>query len=391
MLRTRVSLLLLCLMVCACAAGQQTPALQTSTPLPPETPTRTAVGTSTPSLEPAATLPASLSAGGPWVLILNQDGIWAANEDGAVLTRLTQDVVLYRTVAVSGRWVAYVTDVEAEPSPMSGGLTLKVLSLPEGEAQTVTGLQIPHVTSDSSEDLQFAALQVYRAVVSEGGGLAWSPDGTKLAFVSGHNGTSADVYVYSRDTGQITRLTDSPGNAYQLSWSPDGQYIFFTSASNFGTGAGYAMVGTWAARADGTGVRSLYELDPRSGSEVLVDWVSADTALVHSWRPDCSGLNLRRVNVASGEVQVVWPDYFNQVIYNPDTDTILIDANDISCNPEDKSGFYLSEPGGTELKQISEKEYHSRAPEQPPDPVPVTLRRYLETLLEVESAMWVQP
>lgn len=78
------------------------------------------------------------------------------------------------------------------------------------------------MTIDSSEDLQFAAEQVYRAVVFEGGGLAWSPDGTKLAFVSGHRGTSADVFVYSRDMGESTRLTDGPSHAYQLSWSPDG-------------------------------------------------------------------------------------------------------------------------------------------------------------------------
>ena len=314
------------------------------------------------------------------------------NEDGSGLTHLTQDVVPHRALSVSGRRIAYVTDVEAGFDPESrGGLALKVLSLPEGVAHTVTELQIPNVTGDSSEDLQFSAEQVYRAVIFEGGGLAWSPDGSSLAFISGHEGISADLYVVSRDLREITRLTDGPSQAYQISWSPDSRYIFHTGASNFGTGAGYMMVGVWVARADGAGVRSLYEPDPRTGAEVLVDWVAIDTALVHSWRPDCGGNNLITVDVASGEIQIVWPDYFNQVAYNPDTGAILIDAQDIDCNPEGASGFYVMEPGRTELEQVSDEEYSSRLPGVSPDPVPAALEQHLETLLEIESVIWVQP
>jgi Tol biopolymer transport system component len=369
------------------------PLSQTPTPL---SPVRTATTALSPGPMATGTTAVSpqvpLSANGPWVLILNYDGIWAANGDGDGLTHLTQDVVVSHAVAVSGRWIAYVTDRAADPDSESGeGLVLRVLSLPEGMAQTVTDLQIRNVTSDSPEDLQFAADQVYRAVVFEGGGLAWSPDGTKLAFVSGHEGTSADVYVYSRDTGQIARLTDGPAHAYQLSWSPDGQYIFHTGAAAFGSGAGYSMVGVWVARVDGTGIRSLYEPDLRSGSEVLVDWISANTALVHSWRPDCGQVNLMTVNVASGEIQVVWPDYFNQVVYKPDTGAILIDASGIGCNPEGASGFYMIEPAGTELEQVSGDEYYSQLPEMPIDPISVMLKEYLDTLLYVESVIWVQP
>jgi dipeptidyl aminopeptidase/acylaminoacyl peptidase len=247
------------------------------------------------------------------------------------------------------------------------------------------------VNSDSPDDLQFAADHVYRAVVFEGGGLAWSPDGSNLAFVSGHGGTSADVYVASRDVDEITRLTNDPNHAYQLSWSPDGQYIFHTTASNFGSGAGYVMEGVWIARADGTGIQPLYEPDPRSGAEVLANWISPNTVLVHSWRVDCGELRLTTIDVDSKATQVVWPDYFNQVTYNPDTDAVLIDAHDIECNPNSASGFYLLEPGSMQPEQISPEEYASLLPSQPPNPVPLTLEQHLETLLEVESVIWVQP
>jgi len=79
------------------------------------------------------------------------------------------------------------------------------------------------------------------------------------------------------------------------------------------------------------------------------------------------------------------------VAYNPDTGAILIDAQDIGCNPEGASGLYLMEPGSTELRQVSDEEYNSRLPGVSADRVPVALEQYLRTLLEIESVIWVQP
>ncbi len=55
----------------------------------------------------------------------------------------------------------------------------------------------------------------------------WSPDGTRLAYVTAAEG-SPQIYVRWMDTGQtakIADLTESPGN---LAWSPDGSQIAFT-------------------------------------------------------------------------------------------------------------------------------------------------------------------
>ncbi|MEA3587763.1 S9 family peptidase [Pseudidiomarina sp. 1APP75-27a] len=55
----------------------------------------------------------------------------------------------------------------------------------------------------------------------------WSPDGSKLAFVSNRSGSN-QIHLYWTDTldqAPVTRLTGSPGN---LSWSPDGKWLAFT-------------------------------------------------------------------------------------------------------------------------------------------------------------------
>ena len=78
---------------------------QTPPPSRPITPSPTATAMPPPKRTPAATPTAetSLSAGGPWVLVIAADGIWAANEDGSGLTQITQDVAPHHTMSVSGR------------------------------------------------------------------------------------------------------------------------------------------------------------------------------------------------------------------------------------------------------------------------------------------------
>jgi len=69
-------------------------------------------------------------------------------------------------------------------------------------------------------------------------GPAWSPDGTQIAFVSDRKG-SYDIYVMNNDGSQVRQLTSNPfaylyfiiGNAddYGPTWSPDGKRIAFIS------------------------------------------------------------------------------------------------------------------------------------------------------------------
>jgi len=61
------------------------------------------------------------------------------------------------------------------------------------------------------------------------GAPTWSPDGRKLALtLSGSNG-NLDIYLLDLSTQQLQRLTDDPGIDTEANFAPDGSAIYFTS------------------------------------------------------------------------------------------------------------------------------------------------------------------
>jgi TolB protein len=88
---------------------------------------------------------------------------------------------------------------------------------------------------------------------------AWSPDGRKLAFVSGRDG-NAEIYVMSSDGSAQENLTRNPANDSHPTWSRDGRRLAFVSRRD-GNAEIYVMNG------DGSGLRNLTrtpsdDLDP---------------------------------------------------------------------------------------------------------------------------------
>ena len=81
---------------------------------------------------------------------------------------------------------------------------------------------------------------------------AWSPDGTKIVFLSDRDG-NLEIYAVDLNTGDEKNLTNDPGadgGARGASWSPDGTRIAFSRYTN-----GNADV--WIMNADGSNQRNL--------------------------------------------------------------------------------------------------------------------------------------
>ncbi len=61
------------------------------------------------------------------------------------------------------------------------------------------------------------------------GNARWSPDGSRLAFLSSREG-SQQIYLLNLTGGEPTKLTSLDGGADQIVWAPDGKSLAFTSS-----------------------------------------------------------------------------------------------------------------------------------------------------------------
>lgn len=58
---------------------------------------------------------------------------------------------------------------------------------------------------------------------------AWSPDGTRIAYVTGSSFGDGDIWVANADGSDARQLTDRPGREWAPAWSPDGRRIAFVT------------------------------------------------------------------------------------------------------------------------------------------------------------------
>jgi len=116
---------------------------------------------------------------------------------------------------------------------------------------------------------------------------SWSPDGTRIAFISSRDHFTAEIYVMDADGTDPTRLTTNTATDFQPSWSPDGTRIAFTSARD-GNSEIYVM------HADGTNQTRLTTNTANDGDP--------------SWSPDGASIAFASNRDGNSEIYVMDAD-----------------------------------------------------------------------------------
>lgn len=122
---------------------------------------------------------------------------------------------------------------------------------------------------------------------------AWSPDGTKLAIVLTYSANS-QVYVIGADGTGLQQLSFSTGIDTEPEWSPDGAYIYFTS--NRGGGPQIYRMPSSGGEAKRVTFEGSYNVSPH---------ISADGKLLTYVKQDAKGFRIAVQDLATGQVQTL--------------------------------------------------------------------------------------
>ncbi|HKQ19856.1 MAG TPA: hypothetical protein VJW75_08940 [Candidatus Eisenbacteria bacterium] len=187
----------------------------------------------------------------------------------------------------------------------------------------------------------------------------WSPDGTKIAFVH-HNGDSLNVFVMNADGTNRTRLT----NRYEVRgpcWSPDGSQIAYQSGHSYGQGNPNQL---WVMNADGTAPHVVIDYDSLNGAN-QISWTPRNTFL------GVDGFNLLEFDADGKNRRQIMPlRLYSFEVYprmSPDGTKIAFGWT----GPYGPGGYppniYVVNADGTNLKQLTDELNRAIYPAWSPD------------------------
>lgn len=334
--------------------GEPTPALDTLETSTIDTATTPAL-TLTPSPQPSniptsvpsATRDVPLYDDGAWLMFQGEipdnnkadSRLWTVNWDGTGLTDLLPDFFVWQhkiqpsVDGSPGRYVAAITS-----NGWSDKFMFTLAHLPDGEIVANIPLTNPQTelidrpSGDNPDYTDYGRRLTASLSISDLRSLAWSPDGTQIAFSGAQNGMRTDIYIYSLTDGSASRLTwgQHPHHASNLLWSPDGQYIAFDDVSSSeGTGLHYLVDGIWVVRADGSTVRRIASIDewpPKDGwlsRPQKLGWMSEHTIAVYALE-DRKPYRLKQIDVEAGRSSTIVEDNFCGAAFAPKQDVWLV-------------------------------------------------------------------
>jgi len=348
---------------CASPTGEptppprHTPSQPVSTSLAP--PSATAPFAPSPSSTPTPL--AQLGADGPWLALLAGDTLVGLDADASSVVRLGQH-----------EFAPWEVDFAVAPKGGSVGLKgsrdgLTLVSFPSMDQANIAEL-LPPEREYTEEELS----QIYQWMDDTWAAslflpsLAWSHDGSMLAFISGMNGVSPDIYLYNTEDGSTTRLTTAPTFAMSPEWSPDDMYILHDAANAVlwgKSGRGHRIASVWIAPSDLSTPRQVFgsAFADEKGFEHRLGWIS-DSVYVGSSEPEwCPPANLRAISIEDASAESLWEGSFFEAVLDPESATMLLVVPPIDypwtgpeCAPSQPSGLYIVSAASRSARRLGD-------------------------------------
>jgi TolB protein len=211
-------------------------------------------------------------------------------------------------------------------------------------------------------------------------GPAWSPDGSRIAFArEGRPAKAAtgntDIYVVNADGTDLVRLTDDPMMEYAPTWSPDGSRIAFEAYDLVAGGNAPSPLRLYVMNADGTDIKALgpenVEGPSWSPDGTEITFVDTETGSIMAIHPD--GTALRRIiDVAElvGGVHLVYG-----ATWSPDGTQIAFMAGPDSTDTH----IFVVSRDGSNVRQVTDGPAPDAEPAWQPVPAPGESTPAMET------------
>jgi TolB protein len=209
---------------------------------------------------------------------------------------------------------------------------------------------------------------------------AWSPDGTRIAYVGTGDAviedpTTEEIYVMDGDGEHVDQLTDNNVPDLSPDWSPDGKHIVFSRAR--GLGAETPQASLYVMDAEGSNQHELYRAKA-SASELLL--------LTPEWSPDGSQIAFTQVSYPAGipkaSVYVIKSDGTGareiardaaEPAWSPDGKRIAFasgrDKNGQTCfeSCQPSGEIYVSAADGANPRRLTNEKAEDASPSWSPD------------------------
>jgi WD40 repeat protein len=176
--------------------------------------------------------------------------------------------------------------------------------------------------------------------------VAWSPDGSLLAYASQVPGPSSDLYFFNPESGSAWRVSEDAAHILNIFWAPDSSSLV-TRTSLFSR---HAREDTnYLLSRAGTLLASF-----TSQVWYFRNWHDSTHGLVWGQTDAGDTFELKMLDATDGSISVLWEGSYADIAFIPDLSTFLLSSVMPAPPAPTQAGLYLGKTEDSSLQQLSE-------------------------------------